>query len=88
MESIEQEFKELTNKREQEALQQTTKKIYRLKVWYLILELVLSIIGYGLIIYHSSFLLALGVWFAIWGNNMGFIRGYSNKNNLLKKLWR
>ena len=53
------------------------------------MEVVVTIIGYGLIIYHFNFWLALGLWFVLWSNNLGSIRNSVNEKIIrLKEIWR
>lgn len=90
MESMEKDFKELLEKKRSEIQAGVDKNIKKYRARYLIIELIVGIIGYGLIIYNFSFLLALGVWFAIWSNNMGMTRTYHKGKNkeINQEIWK
>jgi hypothetical protein len=89
MESMEKEFLDLVEKKMAEQKAIVDKKLMNIKFWYHIIELVVSILGYGLIIYNFNIWLALGVWLAIWGNNMGMIRNIHNtRGNFWREIWK
>lgn len=84
---MEKEFNELFEKKRKEIQLQVDNELDRIRRKYLIIELVFSIIGYVLIIYSVGFLLALGIWFATWGNNMSMVRTIF-KNNINREIWK
>ncbi len=63
MESIEKEYKTLFNK-----------KLKKQKRTFIVLELIVTLIGYGLIIWFGSVWLAVGIWLTTWGNNLSISR--------------
>lgn len=36
----------------------------------LVMKLILTILGFGLVIYKAGWVVALGVFFLVWGNNI------------------
>lgn len=70
VESSEKEFQQLVEKRKKELQLEVDKKIHNYKKIYVVIELVLGIIGFGIIIYTGGWLLALGIGVAMTGNNM------------------
>lgn len=70
MESSEKEFQQLVAKREKEIKAQVEAKVHKFKTGYVAFELILSLIGFGIITYTGGWLMGVGVFFAMWGNNM------------------
>lgn len=70
IESSEKEFHELMEKREKEIKTQVDTKIRKFKLGYVSIELALGILGLGIILYTSGWLLALGILCVGTANNM------------------
>ena len=86
MESIENEFITLMKKKMEK--EKVVKDNSGARIVALIFELIIGIIGYGIIIYHTNAWVGLGLFFALWSNNMGVIRGmYNNIYKHSKALW-
>jgi hypothetical protein len=45
----------------------------------LVLELCVHAIGYTILIYQTNLWVGLGVFFVVWGNNLGLFRGLNKK---------
>ena len=88
IESSEKEFQELVEKRKLEIQQAVTKKVQKYKFWYVIVELVVTIGGYGMLWYFFNWQLALGLFLIQWGNNMAQSRNIHKEPNLWKEIWK
>lgn len=88
IESSQLEYQELVQKREQEIEQVKQKAISKIRIQYLIIELVVTFAGYILLVCFANWQVALGVWLALWGNNMGFTRNFVKKENILRDIWK
>ncbi len=88
MESSEKEFEDLVKKKQEEIQYETDMKVLNLRKWYLRIELILSIVGYGVIIYAGGWILGIGFYLVNWGNNMGMLRTvYKEANGLIRNIW-
>lgn len=96
IESAEQEFQELQQKRIKEImdarakiLAETTSKARKFQLYYVLVELALTLAGYLVIGFMVSWWLVLGVFLLHWGINMSVRRTiYQNKKNLWSEIWK
>ena len=96
IESAEQEFQELQQKRIKEImdakakiLAETIAKAKKLQFYYVILELVLALAGYLVVGFMVSWWLVLGLFLIHWSSNLTRQRViYQNKKNLWSEIWK
>ena len=96
MESSEQEFQELQQKRIKELLDarakilaEATIKAKRFQFYYVIMELVLGLAGYLIVGFMVSWWLVLGLFLINWSINLSNRRTiYQNKKNLWSEIWK
>jgi len=67
--------------------QEFKKKKLKLRSWYLIAELVITLVAYAILGYQNGWIL-FGVVLASIGNNLGILRTlYEDKPNIWKEIW-
>lgn len=88
IESAEKEFQELVAKRKQEIELGVRKKVNKLRLWYVLVEYGVLILGYTIICCFVSWQLAIGIWLIQWGNNMAQKRQLYKDDNFWKEIWK
>ena len=96
MESSEQEFKDLIEKRKQEILTareklmlETMIKVKRLQLIYVLAELVLTVSGYLIIGFMVSWWLVVGIILISFGDRLQTVRTlYQRKKNIWSEIWK
>lgn len=84
-----EKYKEYLLEEEKRKKAELDLKIAKSKFFYLLFEFFVSVIGLCIIGYHTNGWVCLGLFFLLWGNNMGVTRHIlSPKSNSSKKLWR
>lgn len=89
MESAQKEFERLIVEKQNKLRKEQEKYIRNFKRIYISIELILILVGYGLITYFSSFFVALGIFLVLWSNNMGQGRlKYKQNEEIWKDIWK
>lgn len=96
MESSEHEFQQLQQKRIKEImdarakiLAETTAKARKFQLYYVLVELALTLAGYLVVGFMVSWWLVLGLFLIHWSSNLTRQRViYQNKKNLWSEIWK
>jgi hypothetical protein len=56
------------------------KKKAKAKIWVLFFEIFIGIVGFTLIVCNAGWLVAIGIWLMLWGNNINIFRAIGEKS--------
>ena len=85
MESVEKEFQTLMKEKIKKEEIKKNREILKYKTIYILIELIVTGVGFGILIYHNGWI-AFGVWLAFCGNNLSRNRQTKNKN--IEEIWK
>lgn len=88
VESSELEFQELVEKRKQEIKLEVNKKIDKIRFWYVMVELVVMISGYAMLVYFTSWQIALAIFLVQTSDSMRLTRTLNKEKSFWKIIWR